>query len=402
MTPNRSMITIHSADRYSVLRRVLSWQHDRVRQASVLVAGAGALGNEILKNLALVGIGHIVLVDFDNIELANLSRSVLYREANAGQPKAETAAAALRAINSDVDVSVINGDIGWQVGEGIFRRMDVIIGGLDNRRARVALNQHCWRTGKPWVDGALAESTGAVRIFVPPDSACYECMLSNADYREMNLRFSCQGVVVQGVAEVRITTTPTVASIIGAMQVQEALKMLHGQSALAGHEILYDADNHSLQMVQVKRRPGCLGHSTLGRIVDVAEFRAGHTTAEELLARAQSDLGRDARIELDREVVLGKRCPHGHKNPEMFGPTFRLHDRDIACQVCSEECTLTTTHVIENQSLHLGATLSEWGLPPGHVVRARYARESLYYELTGDIAEVLPWLTTTRIEESYV
>jgi len=400
MTGNRPKITIQSADRYAVLRRVSFWQHDRVRQASVLVAGAGALGNEILKNLALLGVGHIVLVDFDRIELPNLSRSVLYREANEGQPKAEIAAAALRAINPDVKVSVINGDVGWEVGRGVFRRIDVVLGGLDNRQARISLNEHCWLTGKPWVDGALAEAAGAVRIFVPPDSACYECMLSKADYREMSLRFTCQGVALRGLMEGQIATTPTVASIIGAMQVQEALKLIHGQPVLAGHEILYDGQNHSLQIAQLKRRRDCFGHSTLGRIVEVPEFRAAYTTPAQLLARAQSDLGSDAHIELDHEVAVGLRCSFGHANQEIFTPRFRLRDRDVACGVCGKECTLTMAHVIDNRSGQLGTTLSDWGLPPGHIVRARCGRQSLYYELTGDIGETLPWIKVEPKEET--
>lgn len=391
MTTVRPIITIHSSDRYSTLRRVSFWNHDRIRKARILVAGAGALGNEVLKNLALLGVGHIVIVDFDRVELPNLSRSILFREANEGETKAETAAAALRLINPDIKVSVIQGDIAWEVGLGVFRRVDVVIGGLDNRLARIALNQHCWRTGKPWIDGALAEAAGAVRIFVPPDSACYECMLSSADYRELNLRFSCQGVAIQGIIDGKIPTTPTVASIIAAMQVQEALKLLHGEPVLAGHEILYDSHLHSMQTAQLKRRDDCLGHSTLGSVIEVFEFSAGETTAGQLLARARSDLGEHARLQLDREIALGLKCPAGHAVRDIFAPRFKLRDRDLACPTCGEECTLTTTHVIDNRSPHLESALAKWGLPPGHVVRAVSGRQSLYYELTGDIETLLPW-----------
>lgn len=393
MTTVRPMITIHSLDRYSTLRRVSFWNHDRIRRARILVAGAGALGNEVLKNLALLGVGHIVIVDFDRVELPNLSRSILFRETNEGESKAETAAVALRLINPDIEVSIIQGDIAWEVGLGIFRRMDVVIGGLDNRLARIALNQHCWRTGKPWIDGALAESAGAVRIFVPPDNACYECMLSSADYREMNLRFSCQGVAVEGIIAGKIPTTPTVASIIAAMQVQEALKLLHGEPVLAGHEILYDSHLHSMQTAQLKRREDCLGHSTLGSVIEVSEFSAGETTAGQLLARARFDLGEHARLQVDREIALGLKCPSGHSARDIFAPRFKLRDRDLVCLACGEECTLTTTHVIDDRSPHLESALAEWGLPRGHVVRAISGRQSLYYELTGDIETVLPWTT---------
>src|SRR6478752_5335883 len=124
---DRPIIAIRSSDRYSALRRISSWNHDRIRNASILVAGAGALGNEVLKNLALLGIGHIVVVDFDRVEISNLSRSVLFRETNEGESKAATAASALRLLNPDVEVSIINGDVSWEVGLGVFRRMDVMI-----------------------------------------------------------------------------------------------------------------------------------------------------------------------------------------------------------------------------------------------------------------------------------
>jgi len=390
MTSGRPRITISSSDRYTALRRAPSWEYDLVRHATVLVAGAGALGNEILKNLALLGIGRVLLVDFDRVEVSNLSRSILFREANAGQSKAETAANAVRAINPDVAIKTINGDIAWEVGWGIFRRVDVAIGALDNRLARVALNQHCWRAGTPWVDGALAESAGAVRVFRPPESACYECTLSDADYREMSLRFSCQGLAVRGAMEGKIPTTPTMASIIGAMEVQEALNLIHRRPVLSGREIVYDAVRHTMQTVELRRRDNCLGHSTLGHVVEEPAFRAGVTTAAQLLARARADLGPGARIELDREIVVGLQCPSGHERPWVLVPRFRLDDRDIACTVCGAECAVGSTHVMDAVSPHLGATLAEWGLPACHIVRARNGGEVMYYELTGDVGEFLP------------
>jgi len=104
-----------------------------------MVVGAGALGNEVIKNLVLMGVGYIYIVDFDTIEVANLSRSVLFRESDAGRRKAEVAAARAKEINPYVHVQYLHGDITHDVGLGVFRRMDVIIGCLDNREARLAV-----------------------------------------------------------------------------------------------------------------------------------------------------------------------------------------------------------------------------------------------------------------------
>ena len=132
-----------------------------------MVVGAGALGNEVIKNLALMGIGNLFIVDFDKIEAANLSRSILFREGDNNRSKAEIAAARAKSINPDVHVQYMNGDVTSQLGLGIIRRMDVVIGCLDNREARLAVNRFCYWVNKPWVDGAIQELLGLMRVFVP-------------------------------------------------------------------------------------------------------------------------------------------------------------------------------------------------------------------------------------------
>ena len=137
---------------------LLSWfKQDRVKNAHVLVAGAGALGNEVVKNLALFGVGHITVVDFDRIEVSNLTRSVLFREddAFAHAYKAEVVARRAREINPQIQVDAIVGNLFSDVGFGVYRRADVIIGCLDSRLARYLLNRLCMRAGKTWVDGSI-------------------------------------------------------------------------------------------------------------------------------------------------------------------------------------------------------------------------------------------------------
>jgi DNA-binding transcriptional regulator YhcF (GntR family) len=167
-----------SKDRLGTFEFISWWDREKVQNAKVMVIGAGALGNEVIKNLALMGIGHIFIVDFDKIEAANLSRSVLFREADNNRSKAEIAAARAKSINPDVHVQYLNGDVTTKLGLGIFRRMDVVIGCLDNREARLAVNRFCYWMNKPWVDGAIQELLGLVRVFVPGQGACYECTLT--------------------------------------------------------------------------------------------------------------------------------------------------------------------------------------------------------------------------------
>ena len=155
---------------------LLSWfKKERVKNARVLVAGAGALGNEVVKNLALFGVGHIYVVDFDRIEISNLTRSVLFREDDAFSHayKAEVVAKRAMEINPQIRVTPIVGNLFSEVGFGIYRSVDVVIGWLDSRLARYLLNRLCMRAGKTWIDGSIENLTGVVKVFTPGVN-CYE------------------------------------------------------------------------------------------------------------------------------------------------------------------------------------------------------------------------------------
>ena len=208
---------------------LLSWfKKDRVKDARVLVAGCGALGNEVVKNLALFGVGHIYVVDYDKIELSNLTRSVLFREEDAYNHayKADIVAKRASEINPQIEVVPIVGNLFSDVGFGLYRSVDVVIGCLDSRIARYQLNRLCMRAGKNWIDGSIENLTGAVKIYVPGVN-CYECGLSRDEFNHIMLRTGCADVVRSQTARGRVATTPISASIVGALQVQEAMKIIH-------------------------------------------------------------------------------------------------------------------------------------------------------------------------------
>ena len=126
---------------------LLSWfKKDKVKNARVLVVGAGALGNEVVKDLALFGVGHVYVVDFDCIELSNLTRSVMFREDDAYNHsyKAEIVAKRAMEINPQIKVIPIVGNLFSEVGFGLYRMVDVVIGCLDSRIARYQLNRLCY------------------------------------------------------------------------------------------------------------------------------------------------------------------------------------------------------------------------------------------------------------------
>ena len=208
---------------------LLSWfKKEKVKNARVLVAGAGALGNEVVKNLALFGVGHIYVCDFDQIEISNLTRSVLFREEDAYNHayKAEIVAKRAKEINPQIEVTPIVGNLFSEVGFGLYKAVDVIIGCLDSRIARYQLNRLSLRAGKTWIDGSIENLTGVVKVYTPGVS-CYECGLSREEFNNIMLRTGCADVVRTQTSAGRVATTPISASIIGAVQVQEAMKVIH-------------------------------------------------------------------------------------------------------------------------------------------------------------------------------
>jgi len=126
--PTAESHLIDDDDRYSRLRLISWWRQERLRTARVLVVGAGALGNEVMKNLALLGLGTTYLIDLDVVEPSNLSRSVLFREEDGGQPKSEVAARRARELNPEITVVPIKGDVITDLGLGLFADVDLVIG----------------------------------------------------------------------------------------------------------------------------------------------------------------------------------------------------------------------------------------------------------------------------------
>ena len=206
MAENDDVLIIDESDRYGRFRLISWWRQEKLAAAKVMVVGAGALGNEVLKNLALLGVGHVYIIDYDTIESSNLTRSVLYRASDAGKSKAERAGVAVKVINPDVKIHAVNGNVIADLGLGVFAEMDVVIGCLDNREARLWINRQCWKVGKPWVDGAIQEISGVVKVFVPPDSACYECGMTERDYQLINLKYSCPLLKREDIAEGKVPT----------------------------------------------------------------------------------------------------------------------------------------------------------------------------------------------------
>ncbi|MGZ9223743.1 MAG: ThiF family adenylyltransferase [Anaerolineales bacterium] len=375
-------------DRLGTFEFISWWDREKVQNARVLVIGAGALGNEVIKNLALMGIGNLFIVDFDKVEAANLSRSVLFRETDNHRSKAEVAAARAKSVNPDIHVQYLNGDVTTQLGLGVFRRMDVVIGCLDNREARLAVNRFCYWVNKTWVDGAIQELLGLMRVFKPGDGACYECTLTEQAIRDLSMRYSCPLLARQNILLGKVPTTPTIASIIGAMQSQEALKVINSMPIEPGKVTHFNGMVNDMHTTSYVPREDCESHWTYGDITELPA-RAEHTTLGDLLRIARADLGPDAMIELDQELITSLECPNCNTTEQILKPLNDVSFEAGHCPTCGILRESNLTHIISGEENFLHRTLASVGVPSLHIVRAHNGVEYRFYELTGDLPDAL-------------
>jgi adenylyltransferase/sulfurtransferase len=385
MTTDREpLITISdpAEDRYARLRLMDGYRQDIIARARIMVVGAGALGNEVLKNLALLGAGHVVVVDFDTIEASNLTRSILFRLADRGRAKAEVAAERVRQINPDVKIIPLTGDVIHDVGLGVFRHMDVVIGCLDNRCARLAVNQACWRVGVPWVDGALNVADGSARVFIPGDgAACYECLMTKQDYALLNLHYSCPpGTIMEGIA----ITTPMSASIIGAMQVQEAVKLLHGVPVAGGQGVIYSAETLRTTPITYPRRADCPAHQAYDPVIRLP-YRAAELTVGELMRAAEETLGGTKTIlTLPDRVVTYFYCETCDQVEQVYRPYRQVAPRQVACPACGSERIFDAAGALAANDTTRDLRLAPLGIPALDILDLRAGAEHVYFELGGD------------------
>lgn len=383
--PDDAQGLILDEDRYSRLRMIPWWDQDLLRRSKVLVIGAGALGNEILKNLALLGIGNILIVDFDEVETSNLSRSVLYRLTDDGKSKAHAAAEALRALNPDCTVFALNADICSGVGAGVFRWADVVIGGLDNRQARMAVNAACWKVNRPWVDGATESFQGIARVFRPPDGVCYECTLSEHDMNLLNVRNSCGFLAKEAIRRGRTPTTPTTSAVVAGVEVQEAIKLLHSPDlpGLVSKGFFFDGNTYDCFTIDYVRRDDCLSHETYDKIIET-DLRSDSATLADVLQIARQHIEGDVVLDLPSEMVTKLYCSSCDKCEAFFRLLDSVGEDEANCTVCGKLRVPDVVAECEPESEFASIPLSDLGFGMLDIIAARSKDQIVGIEISGD------------------
>jgi molybdopterin/thiamine biosynthesis adenylyltransferase len=376
-------------DRFSRLRLIPWWDQAKISDCRVLVVGAGALGNEILKNLALLGFQQVVVVDLDRIEESNLSRSVLYRNEDVGEWKATAAARAYVQMAPGAKVRALNANILRDCGLGLFQWSDLIFAGLDNREARLWINRVAWKVGRPWIDGAIEGINGVARVFLPGVAPCYECTLGEVDWAILERRMSCNLLAHEPESEGKVPTTPTISSIIAGIQVQEGVKFIHGLPTLAGRGFIFEGLNHSSYTVTYTENPECMSHYTLPEIVRLPE-RSTDLTLHELWKRACGDLdSREVTLEFSRDVIHRLVCPGCGEPEEVFAGAGSVRYEEGRCHRDGQMRIVEAIHGYTGSESYGCRRLNELGLPLFDIFAARSPERETGYLLDGDRGAVL-------------
>ena len=382
-------------DRFHRFGLIRWWDQTKLSAAKVLVVGAGALGNEIVKNLALLGVGNVLIADMDRIENSNLSRSILYRASDTGEFKANVAARVARDIYPEIRTHSFVGNVVYDLGLGAFHWADIILGGLDNREARLAINRACWKVNRPWIDGAIEQIQGTARVFAP-DGPCYECTMSETDWRLLQARRSCNLLSRSEMQAGKTPTTPTIASIVAGVQCQEAVKLLHGLPTIGGRGWVFDGMTTDAYSVEFQRKPGCYSHEILDEIVAL-DAGAADITVRQALSKARERLGEDAELELARDVLEKLVCPRCGGEEKLFTSLGKVAAKEAFCPVCNGvRREVITFYKIRGDESFIDRPLAEIGVPPFDILIARAAGRAIGIELAGDASRVLGELSDSE------
>ena len=391
---------------YSRLQGTL-FSHERVAGLHALVVGAGALGNEVIKNLALMGVGRLSILDRDRIEPSNLTRSILFCTADIdqhlarGSAKADVAAARAREINPDVAVTAHVGEVG-DFGSGAIRRVDVVFACLDNEMARLELSWICSRLDRPLVDGGLGlinPSSGMVSLFPGVSGPCYACRRSAEGRRallvDLQGRADPCGVKERAQREAGIVaTTPVLASMIGALQVETGLRFVAGDRAAAQETegVSYRLTLHpkiALESIRFERSPNCPLHqpeSAVRVVNEHPERRSAEWTVTELLAEVSPD---PAFLHFDWPITARAGCRTCGREWEPM--LRRARFRRERCSACASDDVVEREVLtgLDAQSPWSRRPLAALGLPSGHVHEVVLGSDAdaprRHVEVTGDL-----------------
>lgn len=304
--------------RFDRQRRIFGWNQSALKDATVVVVGMGALGNEAARLLAMIGVGRLLICDPDVVEVSNLSRTALFRERHLGCLKVEAAAESLRELAPNVEIEARPMPLVRGIGLAELREAALVLGCLDSRSARLQLAGRCNLVQAPLIDGGTHPWGGEVRLALEEGGFCYGCTLSAEERAENDEPWSCLDEME---SQPEGAAAPT-SALIGGWMAMAAARYLMGLEVPSGLLVL-DAERGTTQRVDVSRDPDCPLHHPIAtsRKIPLTVATVGELRSQ--LGDQASPLAWEAFL----ERVECTAC-------DFAAPRFGLLDRQPPCPVC--------------------------------------------------------------------
>ena len=294
----------------------------KLKQAQVLLIGAGGLGAPLGLYLAAAGVGRLGIVDFDVVDFTNLPRQITFSTKDVGRKKAEAARERLSSMNPDIQIDTFDTRLTSENALELFKDFDIIVDGTDNFPTRYLVNDACILLGKPNVYGSIFRFEGQVTVFGAPAGPCYRCLYPEPP--PPGLVPSCAEGGVLGV----------LPGIVGSLQAMETIKLILGVGeSLAGRLLLFDALAMRFRELKVRQNPACpiCGENrTINKLIDYEEFCGIRGEEAPAVTTGIPEITpRELKTRLDRGddlFILDVREPHEYQICNIHGHLIPLGD----------------------------------------------------------------------------
>ncbi|MDR0602976.1 MAG: ThiF family adenylyltransferase [Bacteroidales bacterium] len=310
---------------------------EKIKGTKILVIGAGAGGNEVLKNLALMGFGNFAIVDFDPIEDSNLSRTTLFSKGDIGKSKAEIAAKALQQISlhESPNIQGINAKI-QDVGKQIFLDNDIVICCVDTMDARAYINDWCVRLKKPFFEMGFEKFTVQISFFPNEQltDACLREVIGFGDFA--GTRQSCSKLKMVDTKLAHIPTIQVAAALAGVLVATEIIMFLKGESHLKNKLLQYAADYHRILEIEYPQSEKCHLHENIDYQIFKSELN-NINTIKDLLTELNNKLNADFYINWNEEFIYSMECESCGKEILIKKFKSEVYDNDRWCADCADK-----------------------------------------------------------------
>ena len=342
---------------------VPGWQQNRLSQATVILIGVGAVGNEVARILALSGLGSLILCDFDTVSISNLSRCSLFREEDIGRLKVEAAADSLQTLAPDLQLDIRPYQFVRGVGLAELRDAALVVCCLDSRSSRIRLAGRCSLVRAPYIDGGTHPWGGEVRPYLDPDGACYACQFTPEQRSQIDSPWSCADLA----SDPQVGAIAATSALVGSWMALIATRFLMELKYPPG-SINIDGVRGISRLVEERKDPNCLLHGPIEISQKVK------VSIEDTVETLLQQVGKSRKIVSWEPIQHSMFCRSCSFSEERWGIP-KLEN----CPHCSNPLIPETTLNISSAPSNL--LLKDLGIAPREILAIRDGHEVSYVEL---------------------